>query len=337
MLDGQRQERYEDIEKGSLVFSPDSNRLAYVVRADKTQFAVVDGQEQKRYKAIYEGSLVFSPDSQRVAYVVEKDRGRGYREAVVKTKFAVVDGQEEKQHYGDIRSLVFSPDSQRLAYVAHVGGKQFVLANEQEDKHYDKIDKESLVFSPDHERLAYVALVGQREFVVVDGQEEEQYDSVWSPVFSPDSQRLAYGANDTVDNDNIRPDFVVVDGREKHGNGNTSVGGFLFSPDSQRLAYVAGRYVVVVGGADWKHDTGSLWIQKDSLVFSPDSQRVVYVANVGGWTAKWVVVVDRHEGSRYDQIVAAPQGRSVIFDSSDQLHYIARKGEAFYLVEERLA
>ena len=56
----------------SLVFSPDSKRLAYVIKGDfvvGANFVVVDDQEQKRYGRIEEGSLVFSPDSQQVAYV----------------------------------------------------------------------------------------------------------------------------------------------------------------------------------------------------------------------------------------------------------------------------
>ena len=46
--------------------------------------------------------------------------------------------------------------------------------------------------------------------------------------------------------------------------------------------------------------------------------------------------MDRPEGSQYDRILAPPEGGGVIFDSPNQLHYIARKDKAFYLVEERL-
>ena len=72
----------------------------------------------------------------------------------------------------------------------------------------------------------------------------------------------------------------------------------------------------------------------EGLVFSPDSQRVAYVAGRHG---NHFVAVDGEEGSQFDDVVAAREGRGVIFDSPDQLHYMARRGNAFYLVEERFA
>ncbi len=71
----------------------------------------------------------------------------------------------------------------------------------------------------------------------------------------------------------------------------------------------------------------SSWI-RESFKVSPDSKRVVYAARVG---KKWLVVVNGKEGKRYDGIVG-----KIIFDSSDSLHYLAQKGEAIFLVEERI-
>ena len=42
--------------------------MAYGARAGSKQCVVVDGKEEKQYDAIVEGTLVFSPDSKRVAY-----------------------------------------------------------------------------------------------------------------------------------------------------------------------------------------------------------------------------------------------------------------------------
>ena len=50
-----------------------------------------------------------------------------------------------------------------------------------------------------------------------------------------------------------------------------------------------------------------------------------------------MVVIDGLEGSQYDDIIADPERGSVIFDSPNQLHYMARKGNAFYLVEKHWA
>ena len=113
----------------------------------------------------------------------------------------------------------------------------------------------------------------------------------------------------------------------------------VFSPDSQRLAlavrfdnesndyHVYYGFVVVDGREGMHHSSVAL------PVFSPDSKRLAYVARE---PREQLVVVDGQKGRYYDDIVAAQEVGGVIFDSPDQLHYVARKGKAFYLVEEQL-
>jgi len=349
VVDGKEQKQYDKIEKGSPVFSPDSQRVAYVARADGKQFVVVDGQEGNPYHPKWgEGTgisgLVFSPDSQRVAYVARAD-GK---------QFVVVDGQEQLQ-YKSVGSPVFSPDSQRLAYIAHHGGRLHsgvcVILDGQEQLQYKSVG--SPVFSPDSQRVAYVARPDGKQFVVVDGQEGNPYHPKWGEgtgisglVFSPDSQRVAYWVqNDIIDEGGGKSEgFVVVDGQEGelYEYRVPQEGPPVFSPDSQRVAYVAkrGKWFVVVDGQAGKRHTR---IEERSLVFSTDSRRVAYVALVPA--RRWgfiklgqrsLVVIDGQEGSRYDSIVAPRESGGIIFDLPNQLYYIARKGHAFYLVEERL-
>ena len=106
-----------------------------------------------------------------------------------------------------------------------------------------------------------------------------------------------------------------------------------FSPNSKRIGYVArerrNEFVVVDGQEGKLYDD----VREQSLAFSPDSKRIGYVARE---RRNEFVVVDGQEGCQYDQIVPPPEGRSVLFDSPDQLHYIGRKGNAFHLVEEQL-
>jgi len=45
-----------------------------------------------------------------------------------------------------------------------------------------------------------------------------------------------------------------------------------------------------------------------------------------------VVVDGKKEGKPYDGI----RGERIVFDSADCLHYLARKGDDIYLVEERI-
>src|SRR5262249_50965740 len=63
VADGAEGEKYHRIVQGSLVFSPDSRRLAYAAEKAGTFVVVVDGKEGDEFGDIY--NPVFSPDSQR--------------------------------------------------------------------------------------------------------------------------------------------------------------------------------------------------------------------------------------------------------------------------------
>ena len=83
-------------------------------------------------------------------------------------------------------------------------------------------------------------------------------------------------------------------------------------------------------------------IDKGSLVFSPDSQRLAYVplnfsSNLGFLKLgrKSMVVIDELEGAQFERIVTSPNGSS-IFESTNRLRYIGRKGNSFYQVEEHV-
>jgi len=321
-----------------LLFSPDSQRMAHAVRVGKWAVVekwavVVDGKEEKLYDRIGEESLTFSPDSRRVAYVAQD----GSKSLVV------VDGKEENTYDGIIRgeSLFFSPDSRRIAYSGTVGWNPIVVVDGKMQKPYDAVGDP--IFSPDSRQVAYLALVGEMRVVVVNGKEGKPYSGARDPIFSPDSRRVAYVAQDGWKS------FVVVDGKEEKSY--DGIGNPIFSPDSQRVAYrarVGEKWFVVVDLKEGKHYDG---VGDGTLVFSPDSHRVAYVAAItpghfrirnyfvpASDETKWTAVVDGKEGKPYDGIPG-----SIVFDSVNQLHYLAQKNTAkdgksydIYLVGETL-
>src|SRR6266536_3382622 len=145
-------------------------------------------------------------------------------------------------------------------------------------------------------------------------------------IVSPDSQRVAYAARAGT------KQFVVVDGTEEKPYDAIMQDTLSYSPDSQRVAYVARvvmKQFVVVDGKEERHYDGIL---EGTLSFSPDSQRVAYAVQEG---TKRFVVVDGKKEKHYDAIVTTGGGR-VIFDPENNLRYLAGKGSAIYVVEERL-
>ena len=357
VLDGRVLQPYDAIEPRSLVFSPDSQRLAYLAR-EGNQWVVVDGQEQQRWDdhEIVHCSLLFSPDGQRLAYVTRKYEGWGAWKLS-----AVVDG-EKQEAYEYVENLAFSLDSQHLTYLAHLDYQWLIVrGQEQQLLHEQWMKSDSSVFSPDHQRLAYVLQEetwSEKQFVVVDGKEQKAYNGIEGIVFSPDSRRLAYVAN--LGSGRV----AVVDGREQRRSEGVrnaredyykiESGSFVFSPDSQRFAYIAVwdhpddaiYWFVVVDGQEQKSYQEAVGdLERASLAFSADSNRFAYVVSRGWWTQHRFVVIDEQEGSHFSRIVGPQRGGCVIFDSSDQLHYIgfdprptgAPRRRGFYAVQEELA
>jgi WD40 repeat protein len=113
---------YDGYGEGTLAFSFDSKRLAFVGVREKQAVVVVKGVEYGPYDAILEGTPVFSPNSQRLAYGACQQG----------TWRVVVDGKERDATYGLIKehSLQFTPDNQHVVYVASYGdtGKSMAIA-----------------------------------------------------------------------------------------------------------------------------------------------------------------------------------------------------------------
>jgi WD40 repeat protein len=148
-----------------LVFSPDSQRLAYVaVGYDKPRTLVVDGVEGKGYSSITD--VTFGIDSQHVAYIANGN-------------IAVLDGSETA--YTGITGrpiLVLSRDARRSAAVvwAEPNG-QAVSVDGVPGKSYAWVS--TPVFSPDNKHIVCVAQSEDgKYFTVVDGTEGKAYDEI---------------------------------------------------------------------------------------------------------------------------------------------------------------
>ena len=105
----------------SPVFSPDSQKIAYVAKKDGKLFIVVnDKEEGEIYDSVH--SPVFSPDSQKIAYVANRDN----------KEFVIIDGKEGKDYdkiYGEPQ---FSPNGQYIAYGAQIGNELWWIVEEIE-------------------------------------------------------------------------------------------------------------------------------------------------------------------------------------------------------------
>ena len=175
---------------GALLFSPDSQRLAYWALGDDGARLVVDGVAGPAYKDI--GQPVFSPDSIRLAHPVVLPGGMA----------AVVDGQQGPT-FDQVGPIVFSPDSRRVGYFARRGKAMVPVVDGSPGPDFaDMYGLGSPVFSPDSLHVAFLGQVDgggllgrfkRKTFLVVDGARVVEVDEASSDVhFSPDGAQAAF-------------------------------------------------------------------------------------------------------------------------------------------------
>lgn len=335
VIDGEQGNEYQTVE--SITFSPDSKHIAYIadgsVHLDREKVNIPAGSMV--YK---ENSLVFSPDSNRLVCVVTSD-GR---------QSVVVDGVPG-QGYNSIENIVYSPDGRHLAYAAQTENGWCIVTDGVPGKSYESV--ENLVYSPDSSHIAFIAKEGlqlnardRRYFAVLDGKEsEKQTNKISNLTFSPDSNHLIYISEENISISMKHQGFLMIDGEGK-GLTEGEIRRLVISPDSNRIAYVSYglhwppgyQYRIFLDGEEiGKHE-----LIKD-CVFSPDSRHIVFVCIKG---PNMSVSIDRTEGQGYEILgstVTSPSAADmniqlVVFDSADRFHYLVRKGDAIYIIEETI-
>ena len=189
---------------------------------------------------------------------------------------------------------------------------------------------DSLKVSPDNRHIVFMIKEGNKQLVVLDGKKGNAYDEVYveSLTFSPDSNKLAYVAREK-DNQ-----FIVVNGNEQKKYKEILKRSFVFSPNSKRLGYIVKEGDIYFAVIDKKEGAKYDIVQERSISFSPEGKHLAYAA--GNYKeAKGFVVVDGKELQGYMDIVSIGGGR-IVFDSSNNIHFLALKNNKFYLIEQEL-
>jgi len=319
VINGERGKSYDliDVEAfpfSGLVFSPDSQKVAYVAGEigkegewEFKKFVVINDKEGKSYDWDDMISfLTFSPDSQQIAYLVEK-----------KEKMFVVINEKEGEAYDEIYPsyfidipekrfiTFFSPDGKRFAYWARKGEKEYIVIDGKEIK----IDGEvfGLSFSPDGKQIIYVVIRGGKEHIVINGKESRGYDEILGVTFSRDSKQIGYAVREG------EKQFVVIN--DKEGKAYDEVKSPVFSPDGKQVAYRAregkNEFVVintkegrkfekVFGAVIW--EAGVYYPvypgeeKVTDLLFTPDGSSIGYGAKLGN--ELWWIVDEIEEFSK---------------------------------------
>ena len=210
VLEGTPSASFEAVMQGSLTFSLDGCRLAFVVVEGDLFRVVVDGEFGFLYEAI--GALRFGPDSERLAYVVRKGSQQylvldnqllgpfnlladftlgpnGRLGMLVRDDDGwrtVIDGQTSEV-FDNLGSIQFSQGGQ-YAYAAERDNSLFIIRDGEPSQPFSGVGQ--LTFAG--ESLFYQASLGSENFVVVDSTRGPSLEWVGRLIVSPDGLHLAY-------------------------------------------------------------------------------------------------------------------------------------------------
>ncbi len=181
-VDGKEQvqlESYDEIDasKFNLQFSPNEERLSYVVSKHNNKqlhgeiawVLITDGKEDGNY---YNNILSskFSPDNKHVVYVGQKGEEDG--------KWVVVtDGVEDKIKMDDFMNFtpIFSPDSKHISYGAKINEQWFMVLDGKLTLGIASTDLGFPVFSQSCDSIGYMAVVNKKWNMVVNDKIIEDY------------------------------------------------------------------------------------------------------------------------------------------------------------------
>lgn len=246
ILDGTQLSFFDAVMQGSLTFSPDGRRLAFVVAEGDAFRVVVDGEPGPLYQAV--GALRFDPEGNRLAYVARRD----------------------DQEYLVIGEKLFGPVWSLADFTLGPGGRLGMLVrgaqgwravvDGNESEIFQNID--TIHFSPAG-RYAYSVQSDSLWCVILDGERGPGYTSVGEILFARElpvySARLGNEA------------FVVADGLR--GPALKWVGQLAISPDGSRFAYLGQRWGGTVSVFHYSSVSSVPRAVDGTLVLSDDGRR----------------------------------------------------------------
>lgn len=311
IVDGVKEKDYDHV--GSVLFSADSRRYAYVAERGSKSRVVCDGVADQEYDRMAPEGPRFSPDGLTLTYVGYLS-GRSYLVANGKALLAVdgyintprfvddghtmisvatqTDGKKmvvyngvPQKTYDDVRWPTLLAN--QLVYVAKLGDQWLWVQGETETvkPELDKID--GLIVSPDGKNITHLTLKDNGWTTCTNGAEGKLWPG--TPLYgmhSSNSGRLAVVA---IDGDRT---YLIVDDVEVSKATSEWQPSYVFSPDGKRVAYeiaMDSGIRVGVDGVQGKEQYGHVY----DMLFSSDGKRFAYEVEVSG---KFAVVLDGVKG-----------------------------------------
>jgi hypothetical protein len=272
IVDGQKVLEADDI--GNVVFSQDSQKIAYDYRKNLEKFLVFYNKETKIDCVIPINSLLITKDN-KLVYICVKDKQKHY--LIFKDKkFGPYDRISNPslltKESEDLLLYPFklSDDHSRIAFKAKKGRKEILVIDGKEKLSLDKKSILFFIFHPNKKDIlyAYRDLKSNKVVLFENNKIKMRADYISSPIFSKDIKKITYYITKG------KSSYIFLN-HKVYSKPYSSILDYKFSPDSKHLVFVAikGKKVCLV--IDKKESCKYNAVEFfDPIQFSEDGQKV---------------------------------------------------------------
>ncbi|MCB0540908.1 MAG: PD40 domain-containing protein [Bacteroidetes bacterium] len=282
-----------------IVFSSDSNNLAFIAVVDKDFFVVKNGEEGPKFDDV--SNLVFGPKNEL-----------SYTAKLGNKSFQVSNGVIGEKYNG-VGKVIYSPNGKRHCYIVYKNKKAAIILDGKIGKFYKNVYNP--VFSPNSEDFMYSAdTQSYNSFVVLNGVPGTIYGWHNYLTFGLKNQ-IAY----TASNINSDKQFVIFNG--KKGKPYKLISYPVISPEGKQIAYkVTSDGLIVLNGVEGK----AYYSTVSDPIFSPDGKHLTYTVN------DEFVVINEIEQPKYKKVYTQSlrydkNSKYLVYIALDHQNYIWRK------------
>jgi hypothetical protein len=272
IVDGQKVLEADYI--GNVVFSQDSQKIAYDYRKNLENFLVFYNKEIKIDCAILINSLVITKDN-KLVYICVKDKQKHY--LIFKDKkFGPYDRisnpsllTKESENLS-LYPFKLIDDHSRIAFKAKKGRKEILVIDGKEKLVLDKKSILFFIFHPNKKDIlyAYRDLKSNKVVLFENNKIKMRADYISSPIFSKDLKKIAYSITKG------KSSYIVLN-HKVYSKPYSSILDYKFSSDSKHLVFVGLKgkkaCLVIDKKESCKYDAVEFF---DPIQFSKDGQKV---------------------------------------------------------------
>ncbi len=270
IVDGQKVLEADYI--GNVVFSQDSQKIAYDYRKNLENFLVFYNKEIKIDCAMPINSLFITKDNKLVylcvkekQYLIFKDKKFGPYDVIFNPSPSMNESENLLLY-----PFKLSDDHNRIAFKSKKGRKEILVIDGKEKLSLDKKSILFFIFHPNKKDIlyAYRDLKSNKVVLFENNKIKMRADYISSPIFPKDIKKIAYSITKG------KLSYMVLN-HKVYSKPYSSILDYKFSPDGKHLVFVALKNkkacLVIDKKESCKYDAIEFF---DPIQFSEDGQKV---------------------------------------------------------------